>query len=226
MMVPTFLHNCPAPAKLNLFLHVTGRRADGYHMLQSVFQLLDHGDTLHIDVRNDDVLRRTTEVPGVPESSDLIIRAAHLLQMEAARRFPGKQFGADMAIDKRLPMGGGLGGGSSDAATTLLALNYLWQTGLNRQELMALGLKLGADVPFFLFGRNAFAEYQVPEAVLALKQGFGRLIRSKTDRGILAILDNRISRMQYGRIFLESLPDYTTTQDLAEVARFMENHPD
>ena len=151
------LDHCPAPAKLNLFLHVTGRRPDGYHLLQTAFQLLDAGDTLHFRVREDGTIRRTTEVPGVPETSDLTVRAARLLQSVAAARL-GKIPGADIAIDKRLPMGGGLGGGSSDAATTLIALNHLWQAGCSRSELMALGLQLGADVPFFLFGRNAFAE--------------------------------------------------------------------
>lgn len=154
----TRLLNCPAPAKLNLFLHVTGRRPDGYHLLQTAFQLIDHGDVLHFTVREDNQIERTTDVAGVPAESDLIVRAARLLQAEAAIKFPGKIFGAEIAIDKRLPMGGGLGGGSSDAATTLMALNHLWQTGFSREELMALGLKLGADVPFFIFGRNAFAE--------------------------------------------------------------------
>ena len=147
------LHNCPAPAKLNLFLHVIGRRADGYHLLQSVFQLIDRCDVLHIDRRDDGVIRRSTEIPGVPPDSDLIVRAARALQAAT-----GSRYGADLALEKRLPMGGGLGGGSSDAATTLLVLNHLWQTGLSRAELMALGLSLGADVPFFLFGTNAFAE--------------------------------------------------------------------
>ncbi|SNS20581.1 4-diphosphocytidyl-2-C-methyl-D-erythritol kinase [Noviherbaspirillum humi] len=152
------LDNCLAPAKLNLFLHVVGRRADGYHLLQTVFQLLDHGDLLHFETRADGLIRRVTDVPGVPESSDLIVRAATLLRSAAAERMDASRLGADIAIDKRLPMGGGLGGGSSDAATTLMALNHLWQTGFSRQELMALGLQLGADVPFFIFGRNAFAE--------------------------------------------------------------------
>ena len=147
------LHNCPAPAKLNLFLHVTGRRSDGYHLLQTAFQLIDRCDMLHIDVRPDDVIRRTTEIAGVPHDADLIVRAARILQQAT-----GCTLGADLAIDKRLPMGGGLGGGSSDAATTLLVLNHLWQTGLRRAELMKLALPLGADVPFFLFGHNAFAE--------------------------------------------------------------------
>lgn len=152
------LNNCPAPAKLNLFLHVTGRRPDGYHLLQTVFQLIDYGDTLDFEVRDDNVIRRRTELAGVAEESDLTVRAARLLQAEAKSRLTGKTFGADIAIHKRLPMGGGLGGGSSDAATTLIVLNHLWQTGLTRAQLMAMGLQLGADVPFFLFGRNAFAE--------------------------------------------------------------------
>jgi 4-diphosphocytidyl-2-C-methyl-D-erythritol kinase len=154
----TELKNCPAPAKLNLFLHVNGRRADGYHLLQTVFQLIDHGDTLHFTLRDDTVLRRVTDLPGVPEESDLIIRAARLLQAEVLRRQGALPRGVDIAIDKILPMGGGLGGGSSDAATTLMALNKLWNAGLDRQELMALGLPLGADIPFFIFGETAFAE--------------------------------------------------------------------
>jgi 4-diphosphocytidyl-2-C-methyl-D-erythritol kinase len=156
------LNDCPAPAKLNLFLHVTGRRPDGYHLLQTAFQLIDRGDLLHFEVRDDGVIRRSTEIAGVPEDSDLIVRAAKLLQQAA-----GKTPGANIAVDKRLPMGGGLGGGSSDAATTLIVLNYLWQTGLTRDQLMALALQLGADVPFFVFGRNAFAE-GVGEALTAI----------------------------------------------------------
>lgn len=152
------LENCPAPAKLNLFLHVTGRRPDGYHLLQTVFQLIDRGDLLHFRLRDDGAIRRTTEVAGVPEDSDLIVRAARLLQSAAASKTGRTIPGADIEIAKRLPMGGGLGGGSSDAATTLMALNHLWQAGLTRAELMALGLQLGADIPFFVFGRNAFAE--------------------------------------------------------------------
>lgn len=156
--MPASLNHCPAPAKLNLFLHVTGRRADGYHLLQTAFQLVDHGDTLHFAVRDDAQIVRTTEIEGVPAESDLIVRAAKLLQAETAKRDPNKVCGADIAIEKVLPMGGGLGGGSSDAATTLMALNHLWKSGLTRTELMALGLQLGADVPFFIFGQNAFAE--------------------------------------------------------------------
>ncbi|WP_211474377.1 4-(cytidine 5'-diphospho)-2-C-methyl-D-erythritol kinase [Collimonas humicola] len=157
------LNNCPAPAKLNLFLHVTGRRPDGYHLLQTVFQLVDFNDLLHFELRDDDQIRRSTDIPGVPEESDLIVRAAVLLQSTLRRKAAlagaaPAPLGANIGIEKNLPMGGGLGGGSSDAATTLMALNHLWQGGLSRQELMALGLQLGADVPFFLFGRNAFAE--------------------------------------------------------------------
>lgn len=161
------LLNCPAPAKLNLFLHVTGRRPDGYHLLQTVFQLIDRGDTLHFTLRDDDAIRRMTDVPGVPEEQDLIVRAARLLQAETIRRTGRTPPGVDIAIDKILPMGGGLGGGSSDAATTLMALNTLWQAGLSRQELMDLGLPLGADIPFFVFGRTAFAE-GVGEALQAV----------------------------------------------------------
>ena len=123
-----------------------------------MFQLIDHGDTLDFDLRDDGQIRRTTDVPGVPEEQDLVVRALRLLQAEFARRHGRAAPGIDVAIDKRLPMGGGLGGGSSDAATALMAANHLWQAGLDRDELMALGLPLGADIPFFIFGQNAFAE--------------------------------------------------------------------
>ncbi|NHZ88244.1 4-(cytidine 5'-diphospho)-2-C-methyl-D-erythritol kinase [Massilia sp. CCM 8733] len=163
-----FLHDCPAPAKLNLFLHVNGRRADGYHLLQTVFQMVDHGDLLHFDLRADGRIRRTTEVPGVPEESDLIVRALVLLQAACEERHGHPPPGIDVAIDKRLPMGGGLGGGSSDAATALMVANALWQAGLTREELMALALPLGADIPFFIFGQTAFAE-GVGEALQAVE---------------------------------------------------------
>ncbi len=154
----TSLHHCKAPAKLNLFLHVTGRRADGYHLLQTAFQMIDWCDTLHFDLRSDGQVRRMTEVPGVPEEQDLIVRALRLLADAIERRSGKAVCGVDVAIDKVLPMGGGLGGGSSDAATALLAMNHLWQGGLSRQELMDLGLPLGADIPFFVYGQSAFAE--------------------------------------------------------------------
>lgn len=143
----------PAPAKLNLFLHVVGRRADGYHLLQTVFRFLGHGDSLRFSQRADGAVRLATPLPGVPPDSDLTVRAARLLQAVSACRQ-----GVDISIEKRLPMGGGLGGGSSDAATVLLALNHLWQLNLPRQRLQEIGLELGADVPVFIFGRNAFAE--------------------------------------------------------------------
>lgn len=143
----------PAPAKLNLFLHVVGRRADGYHLLQTVFRFVEHGDRLRFSPRADGAIVLSRPLPGVPSESDLTVRAARLLQAES-----GCRQGVEIDIEKRLPMGGGLGGGSSDAATVLLALNHLWQLGLPRQRLQALGLALGADVPVFVFGRNAFAE--------------------------------------------------------------------
>jgi 4-diphosphocytidyl-2-C-methyl-D-erythritol kinase len=166
-MALTSLHGCPAPAKLNLFLHVIGRRPDGYHLLQSVFQLIDHSDTLDFDLRGDERIVRVNEVPGVPEEQDLIVRALRALQAEVQRRHGRLPPGIDVRIDKCLPMGGGLGGGSSDAATALMAANYLWQAGLTDAELMAIGLPLGADIPFFLFGETAFAE-GVGEALQAV----------------------------------------------------------
>ncbi|MFM0466990.1 MULTISPECIES: 4-(cytidine 5'-diphospho)-2-C-methyl-D-erythritol kinase [Paraburkholderia] len=147
------LRDCLAPAKLNLFLHITGRRPDGYHTLQTVFQLLDWGDTLHFRRRDDGLITRSTEIADVPPEHDLTVRAATLLKAHT-----GSPEGVDIEIEKRLPMGAGLGGGSSDAATTLLALNRLWKLNVPRLELQALALKLGADVPFFVFGKNAFAQ--------------------------------------------------------------------
>lgn len=149
----TALKPFPAPAKLNLFLHVTGRRADGYHLLQSVFRFVDHGDTVWLGVRQDGQIRRLQEIPGVPEAQDLTVRAAKLLQAATACAL-----GADIRLEKRLPLGGGLGGGSSDAATVLLALNRLWALDLPRRRLQELALQLGADVPVFVFGQSAFAE--------------------------------------------------------------------
>lgn len=159
--------SCPAPAKLNLFLHVTGRRPDGYHLLQTLFRFIDLQDTLHFSLRKDGAIRRINALEGIPEQQDLCVRAARLLQSET-----GCTLGADITVEKRIPMGGGLGGGSSDAATTLIALNRLWTLGLSRTRLMQLGLRLGADVPVFIFGENAFAEgvgeelqaYPLPDA--------------------------------------------------------------
>jgi len=152
------LKNCPAPAKLNLFLHVTGRRADGYHLLQTVFQIIDRSDTLDFELRDDHQIRRVNDVRGVPEDTDLVIRAARMLATEVTRRQGRAPQGVNITLHKVLPMGGGVGGGSSDAATTFMALNKLWDAGLSKQELMDLALPLGADVPFFIFGETAFAE--------------------------------------------------------------------
>jgi len=143
----------PAPAKLNLMLHVLGRREDGYHELQTLFQFLDHGDELTFARREDGQIRLLSDLPGVDHESNLIVRAARLLQ-QLGDDVPG----ADITLVKRLPMGGGIGGGSSDAATTLLGLNRLWNLGLDLDRLAQLGLSLGADVPVFVRGHAAFAE--------------------------------------------------------------------
>lgn len=142
-----------APAKINLFLHIVGQRADGYHLLQTVFRLLDYYDTIYLKPISNKAIKRANDVPGVPEEHDLCIRAAKLLQQHT-----GYSQGVEIIVDKKIPMGGGLGGGSSNAATVLMALNRLWQLNLSRRELLSLGLKLGADVPFFIFGTNAWAE--------------------------------------------------------------------
>jgi len=146
-------HAYPAPAKLNLFLHVVGRRADGYHLLQSVFRLIDRADTVHLELSDDGQVVRVGDLPGVAEDDDLTVRAARLLQAHAP-----EGVGVRIRLEKILPMGGGLGGGSSDAATVLLALNRLWQVNLSRDTLQQLALQLGADVPMFVYGQTAFAE--------------------------------------------------------------------
>lgn len=148
------LYDVPAPAKLNLFLHVTGRRPDGYHELQTVFRFVDLCDRFDFDLRSDGVIRREGEsLPGLAEEDDLVVRAARALQQAT-----GCRLGAQIRYEKRIPSGAGMGGGSSDAATTLIALNRLWNTGLDREALMQIGRQLGADVPVFVFGRSAFAE--------------------------------------------------------------------
>jgi len=228
---PAELRDCPAPAKLNLFLHVTGRRPDGYHTLQTAFQLVDWSDTLHFLRRDDSAVMRTTEIAGVPAESDLVVRAARLLQQAT-----GTRFGAEIAVDKRLPMGGGIGGGSSDAATTLLALNRLWGLDLPRAELMRLGLTLGADVPFFLFGENAFAE-GVGEQLspIALPESWFVIIHPKqhvptaavfsderltrnTPISIIAVFAACENKFAFGRNDLEAV----ATAKFGEVARALE----
>lgn len=144
---------CTAPAKLNLFLHITGRRADGYHLLQTVFRFVDFSDQLSFTLRQDGAIKLRTPIFGVPEEQDLCVRAAKLLQQES-----GTRMGVEITLEKHIPLGGGLGGGSSDAATTLLALNRLWGLDWGRNRLLELGLRLGADVPVFIFGENAYAE--------------------------------------------------------------------
>jgi len=143
----------PAPAKLNLFLHIVGRREDGYHLLQTAFQLLDWGDEVRLRVRDDGEICRIDPLPGVPDDVDLGVRAAHAL-----KRATGCRLGADIAIEKRVPIGGGLGGGSSDAATVLVALNVLWRTELDADALAEIAVGLGADVPVFVRGTSAWAE--------------------------------------------------------------------
>lgn len=151
-MLPPDLPHYPAPAKLNLDLRITGRRDDGYHLLESVFVLIGWQDTLCITPRDDGAVLLHTPTVGVPPDQDLCVRAAQALQ-----RFSGSLKGVDIWLDKQLPMGGGLGGGSSDAATVLMTLNHLWSLDFSTQQLIDIGVTLGADVPFFVFGESAFA---------------------------------------------------------------------
>jgi 4-diphosphocytidyl-2-C-methyl-D-erythritol kinase len=143
----------PAPAKLNLFLHVVGRRADGYHLLQTAYRLIGRCDYLRYTPRDDDRVVLAHPLPGIDESTELSVRAARILLAQS-----GSRQGLDIALEKTIPVGGGLGGGSSDAATTLAVLNHLLRLGASPEDLARLGLQLGADVPFFLFGQNAFGE--------------------------------------------------------------------
>ena len=142
-----------APAKLNLFLHITGRREDGYHLLQTIFQFVEFGDKLFFEVTRDGKISLSPKLDGVDESENIIVKAAKLLQQKT-----GTPFGVNIELEKRIPMGGGLGGGSSNAATTLLALNKLWNIHFDKQQLMELGITLGADVPVFIYGQTAWAE--------------------------------------------------------------------
>lgn len=153
MTVPDTIITLPAPAKLNLFLHITGRRSDGYHNLQTLFQLLDYGDTLRFSLRADGQLHFSCNDITLDNDNNLVMQAARQLKQTL-----NCAAGADIHLDKRIPAGAGLGGGSSDAATTLVALNRLWQGGLSREQLATLGLQLGADVPVFVMGRSAWAE--------------------------------------------------------------------
>ena len=233
------LYELPAPAKLNLFLHVVGRRADGYHLLQSVFVLIDWCDTLHLERRGDGRLDRHDLGLALP-ADDLCLRAARALQRES-----GTNFGADISIDKRLPSGAGMGGGSSDAATTLLALNRLWQLDWPRPRLQALGLTLGADLPFFLGGSNAFVEgtgerltpitlprqwlaVAKPGASVATRAIFGSpLLARDTEAVILesfladASASHGFGPGSFGRNDLQ-LPATSQCPEIAEAARWLE----
>jgi 4-diphosphocytidyl-2-C-methyl-D-erythritol kinase len=197
----------PAPAKLNLLLRIVGRRDDGYHLLQTVFQFIDRCDWITLRPTRDGAIRLLTPLPGVPEATDLTVRAAQALSQAA-----GIRHGATIEIEKNLPMGGGLGGGSSDAATTLLGLNRLWEAGLTVAELKSLGLKLGADVPVFIEGQAAWAE-GVGERLtpLALPEMWY----------VVMVPDCHIST---GRIFTD--PDLTRNNPPITIRDFLEGQQD
>jgi 4-diphosphocytidyl-2-C-methyl-D-erythritol kinase len=181
----------PAPGKLNLFLHVLGRRADGMHELQTVFRLIEQGDQVGVRVRADGVLRHVELPAGIPPEEDLCLRAAQRL-----RSASGSRLGADLGLRKVLPIGGGLGGGSSDAATVLLVLNRLWRTGFARTELMALAAELGADVPFFVYGENAIGE-GIGErlSALALPGAWYLVLTPRTSVGTASVFaDNALTQ--------------------------------
>ncbi|MES2610419.1 MAG: 4-(cytidine 5'-diphospho)-2-C-methyl-D-erythritol kinase [Pseudomonadota bacterium] len=215
------LYDVPAPAKLNLFLHITGRRTDGYHLLQSVFMLIDWCDTLHFERRAGSALSREDLGPALP-GMDLVLRAAHALQAAT-----GCTEGAHIGIMKRIPAQAGMGGGSSDAASTLLALNRLWGLNLSRQALQKIGLALGADVPFFLCGANAFVEgigetitplesaQQLPQARFAVvKPAAGLETKAifsspslKRDSGCATILGFAATHFDFGRNDLQPVAE-------------------
>ncbi len=194
---------CPAPAKLNLFLHVVGRRADGYHLLQTLFRLIDYGDTLHLGLRDDGRIVRQQPLASVAEADDLCMRAAHLLKIST-----GSALGVDIRLDKRLPMGGGLGGGSSDAASVLLGLNRLWELGLSRRRLQELAIKLGADVPFFVFGQTALAE------------GVGDLLHAVTLEPVWYVVLIPAVSISTQAVFTH--PDLTRDSEIIKIADFSE----
>ncbi len=195
----------PAPAKLNLFLHVTGRRPDGYHTLESLFVLIARGDSISLAVRDDGAILRTRGPDAVAPDDDLALRAARLLQ-----RHSGIDRGVSIGIDKRLPIGGGLGGGSSDAATVLLGLNRLWQLHLSREALMQLALELGADVPFFVFGQPAFA------------RGIGEQLQAATLPTTWFTVVTPAIAVRTAEIF--SAPELTRNSESAKMAIFSEGY--
>jgi len=192
----------PAPAKLNLFLHVVGRRADGYHLLQTVFQIIDLADTVTLIPRADGDIRRVDPLPGVAVDDDLCVRAARALQ-----RATGSALGADIGLVKRIPIGGGLGGGSSDAATVLVALNEIWETGLNGDDLATIGLQLGADVPIFTHMHSAWAE------------GVGEVLQPVDLDGLVFVVLHPGVHVATPHIF--SAPELTRDTPLTTIARFL-----
>jgi len=192
----------PAPAKVNLFLHILGRRPDGYHELQTVFQFAGLCDTLSFELREDGEVRRTTDLPGVAPEADLVVRATRLLQSHT-----GTRLGADIGVIKRIPTGAGLGGSSSDAATTLVALDHLWDTGVTGLELQSIGRRLGADVPIFLHGQAAWAE-GIGErfSPIALDEPWYLLIRPDIEVSTAAVFND---------------PDLTRHTSPITIARFL-----
>lgn len=192
----------PAPAKVNLFLRILGRRADDYHVLQTVFQLIDWLDEVHLRPRNDGRIVRVAGPVEVPVADDLSVRAAHALAETS-----GCTLGADIALRKRIPMGGGFGGGSSDAATVLVALNYLWHTGLSLDALAEIGLRLGADVPVFVRGDNAWAE------------GIGELLRPIALAPAWFVIIDPGVHIKTGTLFSD--PELTRTAEPATIAQFV-----
>lgn len=203
------LSGWPAPAKVNLFLHILGRRPDGYHELQTVFQFAGLCDTLSFELREDGEVRRTTDLPGVAPEADLVVRAARLLQSHT-----GTRLGADIDLTKRIPTGAGLGGSSSDAATTLVALDHLWDTGVTGLELQSIGRRLGADVPIFLHGQAAWAE-GIGErfSPISLEEPWYLLIRPDIEVSTAAVFND---------------PDLTRNTSPITIARFLagEGHND
>ena len=196
----------PAPAKLNLFLHVVGRRADGYHLLQTAFQIIDLADAVTLSARADGEIRRIDPLPGVAVDDDLCVRAAKALQ-----RATGSVLGADIGLDKRIPIGGGLGGGSSDAATVLVALNEIWQTGLNIDEIAAIGLQLGADVPVFVRQHSAWAE------------GVGEVLQPVDFPGQVFVVVHPGVHVATPQVF--AAPELTRDTPITTIARFLSGEP-
>ena len=205
-MIDTTPTAWPAPAKLNLFLHVVGRRADGYHLLQTLFQIVDLADSVTLSARADGEIRRIDPLPGVAVEDDLCVRAARALQ-----RATGCALGADIALHKRIPIGGGLGGGSSDAATVLVALNEIWETGLNGDDLASIGLQLGADVPVFVQMHSAWAE------------GIGDVLQPVESNGQVFIVVYPGVHVATPQIF--SAPELTRDTPLTTIARFLSGEP-